>query len=380
MAADLAPHPPRVFISYSHDSPAHEQQVRALADQLRIDGVDAFLDQYEVSPPEGWPRWMDRQLRESDYVLVVCTETYLRRVRGDEEVGRGHGVRWESHLVYQQFYDAGALNSKFIPVLLYGGEPAHIPDPLRGATYYRLDQPWRLDQPCGYEQLYRHLTSQSSVEKPVLGKLSSLPPLKSQPPQVGQPRLKSPGTQLITDGTATRPGALILLVIFLFLVTGLGFFAAAWGLITATDGKMRTRAYQEFLFMLVWLLAAIGLWQLQRWAWALLLFLMLAIVVDRTNEVRKTSDISEFALAAPYVPMLGMLLSQPVRRAVWTRARNRHSAPGLTGKMHSQDLSGISIEAKLAFYQLVVGILALIASVLLTLFPQQIKHWFGLQT
>jgi hypothetical protein len=38
--------PPRVFISYSHDSAAHEDRVLALANRLRGDGVDATIDQY----------------------------------------------------------------------------------------------------------------------------------------------------------------------------------------------------------------------------------------------------------------------------------------------------------------------------------------------
>jgi hypothetical protein len=44
---------PRVFISYSHDSPEHADRVLALADRLRAEGIDCHLDQYETSPPEG---------------------------------------------------------------------------------------------------------------------------------------------------------------------------------------------------------------------------------------------------------------------------------------------------------------------------------------
>ena len=45
--------PTRVFISYSHDSQAHADDVLALANRLRADGVDCSVDQYEESPPEG---------------------------------------------------------------------------------------------------------------------------------------------------------------------------------------------------------------------------------------------------------------------------------------------------------------------------------------
>src|SRR5271166_904876 len=53
----------RVFISYSHDSTEHEQRVRALADQLRDDGIDARIDQYVQDPDEGWVKWMRTQVR-----------------------------------------------------------------------------------------------------------------------------------------------------------------------------------------------------------------------------------------------------------------------------------------------------------------------------
>jgi hypothetical protein len=51
--------------------------VLALADRLCADGIDAMIDQYEQSPPEGWPAWCEAQIRKADFVLMVCTETYL---------------------------------------------------------------------------------------------------------------------------------------------------------------------------------------------------------------------------------------------------------------------------------------------------------------
>jgi len=52
-----------VFISYSHDSPAHSARVLALSERLRADGIETLLDQYvNGSPQQGWPRWMLDQL------------------------------------------------------------------------------------------------------------------------------------------------------------------------------------------------------------------------------------------------------------------------------------------------------------------------------
>ena len=45
---------------------------------------------------------MERNLDAAKFVLMVCTETYRRRVRGEEEPGQGTGVRWEGTLIYNR--------------------------------------------------------------------------------------------------------------------------------------------------------------------------------------------------------------------------------------------------------------------------------------
>lgn len=89
---------PKLFISYSHDSRDHQDRVRQLADRFRAEDIDAWIDQYAPAPSEGWPMWMQAQILEADFVLLVCTETYLRRVFAD-------------------------------------GQPSWIPLPLRGLTH-----------------------------------------------------------------------------------------------------------------------------------------------------------------------------------------------------------------------------------------------------
>ena len=166
-----------VFISYSHDSVEHVQRVLALSNRLRSDGIDCVLDQYETSPPEGWPRWMDKKIRDSKCVVLVCTEQYFRRVMGEEQDGKGLGVRWEGNLIYQHFYNAGTNNHRFIPVVLEHGHKEFIPTPLQGATYYLLSDE------SGYDDLYLRLTDQPKVQKPELGKRRPLPkrPVKTNP-------------------------------------------------------------------------------------------------------------------------------------------------------------------------------------------------------
>ena len=62
---------PRVFLSYSHDSDEHADRVLALADALCDRGIDVILDRYvHPAPAEGWPRWMDRNLDQAQFVLM----------------------------------------------------------------------------------------------------------------------------------------------------------------------------------------------------------------------------------------------------------------------------------------------------------------------
>ncbi|GEM_PF-2688246 len=161
----------KVFISYSHDSPEHADKVLAFSNRLRKEGVDCILDQYEESPPEGWPRWMDKHIRDGEFVLMICTETYYKRVMGEEEPGKGLGVRWEGNLIYQHIYNTGTHNTRFIPVLFENGKTEHIATPLQNATRY-----W-VDTEEGYKQLYRRLTGQLRVERPELGEIIMLPSL-----------------------------------------------------------------------------------------------------------------------------------------------------------------------------------------------------------
>ncbi len=135
---------PAVFISYSHDSPDHEERVRELAGKIHALGLECRIDQFEQSPPEGWPRWMVNQILAAQYVLVVCTETYARRFEGRE----GLGANWEGGIITQQLYEAAMVNTKFIPVVFRKEDAAHIPILLRPAQYYDLSSGTAWDGLC----------------------------------------------------------------------------------------------------------------------------------------------------------------------------------------------------------------------------------------
>ena len=127
---------------------------------------------------------MDRNLDEAQFVLMVCTETYRRRVMGREEPGKGLGVRWEGSLIYNRIYNDKPSGSQFIPILLLpGSEPAHIPNPVQGHSRYALAT-FDLSDPQ-YKSLYRHLTGQPATREPDLGPIQILPPEPRPQPSPG---------------------------------------------------------------------------------------------------------------------------------------------------------------------------------------------------
>jgi hypothetical protein len=158
-----------VFISYTHDSPEHAEKVLALSKRLRTNGIDCVLDQYELSPPEGWPLWMDREIKKAKFVLMICTAAYLRRVNGNEEPGIGLGIAWEGNLICNHIYNTASRNTKFIPVVFDAAHAIYVPTPIQGVTRYNLGAP------DGYERLYSRLIGKPPAEKPPLGEGKSLP-------------------------------------------------------------------------------------------------------------------------------------------------------------------------------------------------------------
>ena len=71
---------PKVYISYVRDSNEHNEWVRNLAERLRRDGVDAILDQWALSPGDHIQQKQEQWVRESEAIVLVLTDSYLRRM------------------------------------------------------------------------------------------------------------------------------------------------------------------------------------------------------------------------------------------------------------------------------------------------------------
>jgi hypothetical protein len=146
-----------VFISYTHESDKQLERVLALAARLREDGIDATLDRYlNGPPPQGWRSWILGQVKSADFVLVICTESYYRRVRADARRVSFMETDWAGALLTQEhIYSSKRLISKYIPVILSDADVRWIPEKLRSTTYFLITSE------KSYESLCKRLTDKS---------------------------------------------------------------------------------------------------------------------------------------------------------------------------------------------------------------------------
>lgn len=159
---------PKVFLSYAHIDKDYEQSILKFANHLREEqGIDANVDLYEDAPAQGWPRWMEDQVNQSDYVLVFCSKTYSDKFYNREN---GKGVKWEGALLYNHIYDMGTENTKFIPVYFHPDDLQYVLTPLKQYTHYCVSDQEAVNRLC------LRIHGKAVYEKPPVRSSRSLPP------------------------------------------------------------------------------------------------------------------------------------------------------------------------------------------------------------
>lgn len=161
--------PPKVFISYAWEKDT-KIWVHKFASLLRSHGVDTILDQWHVIPGDLLPEFMEKSVRESDFVLIICTPAYKRKSESEHPSG----------VVYEKGVITGELfvkrnQRKFIPVLQKGEWEDAAPSWVLGKTYVDLHGD------ANSENNYRDLL------KTLYGKKEP-PPLLGSPPDFIKPQ------------------------------------------------------------------------------------------------------------------------------------------------------------------------------------------------
>lgn len=151
---------PIVFISYSHDTPEHKQWVLRLATDLRTNGVDATLDQWDLVPGQDIAAFMAHGIAQSDRVLLICSDNYVTKA----EQGTG-GVGYERLIVTAELVQ-NIDTKKFIPLIRNSTRP-RMPNFLGPRLY--LDFSNDSDYQQRFDDLLREILGAPSSSKPPLG-------------------------------------------------------------------------------------------------------------------------------------------------------------------------------------------------------------------
>ena len=164
--------PPRVFISYSHDTPAHKEWVLSFATTLINRGVDAILDQWDLKPGDDLPHFMETQLASCDYALMICTEIYVEKANA----GSG-GVGYEKMIMTSSMMSKIDGN-KIIPIIRQNGGQER-PTFLKTKLY--IDFSNDKDAEYSFDDLLRSLLNAPLFVKPEIGSNPFTPMEEARP-------------------------------------------------------------------------------------------------------------------------------------------------------------------------------------------------------
>jgi hypothetical protein len=164
--------PPRVFISYSHDSAEHKGWVLDFATTLRNRGVDAVIDQWDLKPGDDLPHFMETELARSDYAIMVCTNRYVEKANAGEG-----GVGYEKMIMTSSLLKKIDGN-KVIPIIRQE-IGIQLPTFLGSKLYINFSK----DDDIEYslDELLRTLLNAPLFEKPEIGSNPFKPLNQSKP-------------------------------------------------------------------------------------------------------------------------------------------------------------------------------------------------------
>ncbi|HFI0113895.1 TPA: toll/interleukin-1 receptor domain-containing protein [Streptococcus suis] len=153
---------PKVFISYSWDSDSHIKWVKQLSDKLRANGIDSNIDQDTLVLGDRLPEFMEKQITDSDFVLIVCTKNYKEKADS-----RKNCVGYEGHIISGEIF---SLNNerKFIPILKENKPSEVLPTFLSGKLGVHLPDSIN-EQDKNFQELLATIFNVN--KKPVLGKI-----------------------------------------------------------------------------------------------------------------------------------------------------------------------------------------------------------------
>jgi hypothetical protein len=155
------PKPPVAFVSYSHDTPTHKKWVGDLASKLMANGVSVILDQWDLVLGDDVPKFMEKGVSEADCVLMICTESYVRKA----DDGKG-GAGYEAMIVTGELVK-NLGSSKFVPVIRQENGSEAVPKSVSTRLFVNLSEDKNFDE--GFQDLLHKIHKVPKTQKPALG-------------------------------------------------------------------------------------------------------------------------------------------------------------------------------------------------------------------
>jgi hypothetical protein len=164
--------PPKVFISYSHDSAAHKKWVLEFATTIRDRGADAILDLWDLRPGDDLPRFMETSLAQANFVVIICTEKYVEKAN----IGAG-GVGYEKMIITASMLSRIDTNI-VIPIIRQEGTRL-LPSFMGSKVYIDFSNDDEVEY--NFDDLMRKLLDAPLFEKPPIGTNPFKPMEQSRP-------------------------------------------------------------------------------------------------------------------------------------------------------------------------------------------------------
>jgi hypothetical protein len=176
--------PPRIYISYCHDSAPHTEMVRQFATFMITEcGFDVCLDQWDSHRRREWDKWSAEQLDLADFVIVIASLFYKEvgdRVEAGLDGPSLRTMQVEVKMLRERLLtDPQTWLHKLLPVILPGHAPTEIPEFLRPqmADHYAVKE-FTYE---GTEDLIRVITGQPRYHRPPINPTVVQLPPKSTP-------------------------------------------------------------------------------------------------------------------------------------------------------------------------------------------------------
>ena len=155
--------PSIIFISYSWDSTEHQDWVIQLATQLRGVGIDVMLDVWDTDLGDDLAAFMEKGVRDSDRVLIICTDEYVRKANA----GLG-GVAYEKTIMTGELV-RNVGKKKFIPIIRSGSNPETL-TPTFISTRRYCDFRDDVNFQTEFDKLVASIAQGAVLKKPPLGR------------------------------------------------------------------------------------------------------------------------------------------------------------------------------------------------------------------